>query len=108
MQKFVGFKEAMLAVKAEMIVAETQRLKERNVDEWLSEGGEFTINKTKVTLENDKTKFEGIAVKKANWYIKSAVGVVFVHCRDRAKAQVVIDAVFGKGKYNVQSGGLYI
>ena len=108
MQKFAGFKEAMLAAKAEMAVAETQRLKERTLDEWLMEGGEFTVNKTKVTLENDKTKFEGIAVKKANWYIKSAVGVVFVHCRDRAKAQGVVDAVFGKGKYTVQSGGLYI
>ena len=108
MQKFAGLKEAMLVVKAEMVVAEVKRLKERNVDEWLAEGGEFTINKTKVTLEKDKTKFEGIAVRKSNWYIKSAVGVVFVHCRDRAKAQGVVDAVFGKGKYTVQSGGLYI
>jgi len=108
MQKFAGLKEAMLAVKAEMIVAEEQRLKERNVDEWLAEGGEYVLNKVKMTLENDKTRFEGIAVKKANWYVKSAVGVVFVHCRDRAKAQCAIDAVFGVGKYTIQSGGLYI
>ena len=40
MQKFAGFKEAMLAVKAEMTVAEVQRLKERTIEEWLSEGGE--------------------------------------------------------------------
>ena len=108
MKKFGDLKAAMLAVKAEMTVAEVQRMKERTIEEWLAEGGEFTVNKTKVTLENDKTKFEGIAVKKANWYIRSAVGVVFVHCRDRAKAQGVVDAVFGKGKYTVQSGGLYI
>ena len=108
MQKFTGFKEAMLAAKAEMEAAEVKRLKERTVDEWLAEGGEFTINKTKVTLENDKTKFEGVSVRKANWYVKSAVGVVFVHCRDRAKAQGLIDEVFGKGKYTTQSGGLYI
>lgn len=108
MKKFDGLKEAMLAVKAEMVVAEAKRMKERTVDDWLAEGGEFTVNKVKLTLENDKTRFDGVAVKKANWHVKSAVGVVFVHCRDRAKAQGVIDAVFGKGKYNVQSGGLYI
>jgi len=108
MKKFADLKEAMLAVKAEMTVAEAQRLKERNVDEWLVEGGEFTINRTKVTLENDKTRFNGVAVKKANWYVKSAVGTVFVHCRDRAKAQGIIDSVFGNGKYTIQSGGLYI
>lgn len=108
MQKFTVLKEAMLAVKAEMTVAEARRLKERTVDEWLKEGGEYVLNKTKVSLENDKTRFDGVAVKKANWYVRSAVGTVFVHCRDRAKAQGVIDAVFGKGKYTVQSGGLYI
>jgi len=108
MKRFAELREAMLAVKAEMIVAEEQRLKERTVDDWLVEGGEYVLNKVKMTLENDKTKFEGIAVKKANWYVKSAVGVVFVHCRDRAKAQGFIDAVFGKGKYTIQSGGMYI
>jgi len=108
MKKFADLKEAMLAVKAEMTVAEEQRLKERTVDDWLVEGGEFTINRTKVTLENDKTRFNGVAVKKANWYVKSAVGVVFVHCRDRAKAQGIIDAVFGRSKYTIQSGGMYI
>lgn len=108
MQKFTGLREAMLAAKAEMIAAEARRLKERTVDEWLSDGGEFTINKTKLTLENHQTRFDGVAVRKANWYVRSAVGTVFVHCRDRAKAQGVIDAVFGKGKYTVQSGGLYI
>ena len=40
MQKFAGLKEAMLAAKAEMAVAETQRLKERTLDEWLVDGGE--------------------------------------------------------------------
>lgn len=108
MKKFAGLKEAMLAVKAEMTVAEAKRLKERSVDEWLVDGGEHTVNKVKLTLENDKTRFDGVAVKKANWHIRSAVGVVFVHCRDRAKAQGVIDAVFGVGKYTTQSGGLYI
>jgi len=108
MKKFDGFKEAMLAVKAEMTVAEEQRLKERTIDDWLMEGGEFTINRTKVTLENDKTRFDGVDVKKANWYVKSAVGVVFVHCRDRSKAQGLVDSVFGRSKYTVQSGGLYI
>ena len=108
MQKFAGLKEAMLAAKAEMAVAEIRRMKERTVDEWLVDGGDFFFNKTKLTLESDKTRFEGIAVKKANWYIRSAVGVVFVHCRDRAKAQGAVDAVFGDGKYTVQSGGLYI
>jgi len=108
MKKFADLKEAMLAVKAEMTVAETQRLKDRTVDEWLMEGGEYVLSKVKMTLENDKTRFNGVAVKKANWYVKSAVGVVFVHCRDRAKAQGFIDAVFGKGKYTVQSGGMYI
>ena len=108
MQKFTGLKEAMLAVKAEMIVAEEQRLKERDVDEWLAEGGEYVLNKVKLTLESDNARFNGVAVKKANWYVKSAVGVVFVHCRDRAKAQGVIDSVFGRSKYSVQSGGMYI
>jgi len=108
MKKFADLKEAMLAVKAEMIVAETQRLKERNVEEWLAEGGEYVLSKTKMTLENDKTLFDGVTVKKANWYVKSAVGVVFVHCRDRAKAQGIIDAVFGRSKYTIQSGGMYI
>jgi len=108
MKKFADLKEAMLAVKAEMTVAEAQRLKERNVDEWLVEGGEYVLNKVKMTLENDKTRFEGVDVKKANWYIKSAVGTVFVHCRDRSNAQGLIDAVFGVGKYKPQSGGLYI
>lgn len=108
MKNFSSLRDAMIAVKVEAEVKEAQHLKERTVDEWLMEGGEFTINKTKVTLENDKTKFEGVAAKKANWYIRSAVGTVFVHCRDRAKAQGVIDAVFGAGKYSVQSGGLYI
>ena len=108
MQKFTGLKEAMLAAKAEMIVAEARRLKERTVDEWLVEGGEYVLGKVKVTLENDKTRFEDVAVRKANWYVRSAVGVVFVHCRDRAKAQGVIDSLFGKGKYTVQSGGIYI
>ena len=108
MQKFCELKEAMLVVKAEMIVAEVQRMKERTVDEWLAEGGEYVLNKVKLTLENDKTRFDGVAAKKANWYIRSAVGVVFVHCRDRSKAQGVVDAVFGKGKYTIQSGGLYI
>ena len=108
MKKFSSLRDAMIAVKVEAEVKEAQHLKERTLDAWLMEGGEFTVNKTKVTLENDKTKFEGIAVKKANWYVRSAVGVVFVHCRDRAKAQGVIDEVFGKGKYKPQSGGLYI
>lgn len=108
MKKFDGLREAMLAVKAEMIVAEVKRLKDRTVDEWLAEGGEHTINKVKLTLENDKTRFNGADVKKANWYVRSAVGVVFVHCRDRQKAQVTIDEVFGKGRYTTQSGGLYI
>lgn len=108
MQKFAGLKEAMLAVKAEMIVAEEQRMKERNVDDWLVEGCEYVLSKVKLTLENDNTRFNGVAVKKANWYIRSAVGVVFVHCRDRAKAQRLIDIVFGKGKYTIQSGGMYI
>jgi len=108
MKKFAGLKEAMLAVKAEMTVAEEQRMKERTVDEWLAEGGEYVLSKVKMTLENDKTRFEGVAVKKANWYIRSAVGVVFIHCRDRSKAQGLLDAVFGKGKYTIQSGGMYI
>lgn len=108
MQKFGDLKEAMLAVKAEMIVAEARHLKERTVDEWLSEGGEYVLNKVKLSLENDKTRFEGVSVKKANWYVRSAVGTVFVHCRDRVKAQGVIDAVFGVGKYKPQSGGNYL
>lgn len=108
MQKFAGLREAMLAVKAEMAVAEALHLKERTLDEWLMEGGEFTVNKVKLTLENDKTRFNGDNIKKANWYVRSAVGVVFVHCRDRAKAQGVIEAVFGVGKYKPQSGGMYI
>lgn len=108
MQKFAGFKEAMLAVKAEMTVAEVQRMKERTIEEWLVDGGDFFFNKTKLTLESDKTRFNGVAVKKANWYIRSAVGTVFVHCRDRQKAQGLIDEVFGKGRYTIQSGGLYI
>ncbi len=108
MQKFAGLKEAMLAAKAEMEAAEVKRLKERTVDNWLVEGGEYVLNKVKLTLENDKTRFEGVAVRKSNWYVRSAVGVVFVHCRDRAKAQGLIDEVFGFGKYTTQSGGLYI
>jgi len=108
MKNFSSLRDAMIAVKVEAEVKEAQRMKDRNVDDWLVEGGEFTINKVKVTLENDKTRFEGVPVKKANWYVKSAVGVVFVHCRDRAKAQGIIDSVFGKGKYTIQSGGLYI
>jgi len=108
MKNFSSLRDAMIAVKVEAEVKEAQRMKDRNVDDWLVEGGEFTINKVKVTLENDKTRFEGVPVKKANWYVKSAVGTVFVHCRDRAKAQGAIDAVFGVGKYKPQSGGLYI
>jgi len=108
MKNFSSLRDAMIAVKVEAEVKEAQRLKERTVDDWLMEGGEFTINKTKVTLENDKTRFEGVDVKKANWYVKSAVGTVFVHCRNRAKAQGLVDIVFGKGKYTIQSGGLYI
>lgn len=108
MKKFAGLKEAMLAVKAEMTVAEAKRLKERSVDEWLVDGGEHTVNKVKLTLENDNTRFNGVTVKKANWYVRSAVGVVFVHCRDRAKAQGVIDSLFGYGKYTIQSGGNYL
>jgi len=108
MKNFSSLRDAMLAVKVEAEVKEAQRLKDRTVDEWLAEGGEFTINKVKLSLENDNTRFNGIAVKKANWYIRSAVGVVFVHCRDRAKAQCAIDAVFGVGKYKPQSGGMYI
>jgi len=107
-KKFADLREAMLAVKAEMIVAETQHLKERNVDDWLVEGGEYVLNKVKMTLENDNTRFNGENIKKANWYVKSAVGTVFVHCRDRSKAQGLVDSVFGKGKYTIQSGGMYI
>ncbi len=108
MKNFSSLRDAMIAVKVEAEVKEAQHLKERTVDEWLAKGGEFTINKTKVTLENDKTRFDGVAAKKANWYVRSAVGVVFVHCRDRAKAQGLIDEVFGAGKYRVQSGGNYL
>lgn len=108
MKNFSSLRDAMIAVKVEAEVKEALHLKERTVDEWLVEGGEFTVNKVGLSLENDKTRFNGDNIKKANWYVRSAVGTVFVHCRDRAKAQGLIDAVFGKGKYTVQSGGMYI
>lgn len=108
MKNFSSLRDAMIAVKVEAEVKEAQHLKERAVDDWLVEGGEHVLNKVKLTLENDKTRFDGVAVKKANWYVRSAVGIVFIHCRDRAKAQGVVDEVFGKGKYTTQSGGLYL
>jgi len=84
----------------------------KSLDDVLVTGGEATISRTTITVQTDDMKRNSEYVRKSRWYVRSAAGhVVYVHCRERAKAQAVVAKLFGLdsngiNKYKVQSEGL--
>jgi len=84
----------------------------KSLDDVLATGGEATINRTTITVQTDDMKRNSEYVRKSRWHVRSAAGhVIYVHCRERAKAQAVIAKLFGVdshgiSKYKIQSEGL--
>lgn len=85
---------------------------QKSLDDVLATGGEVMFERTNITVQTEGMKRNSEYVRKSRWYIRSGAGnLVYIHCRERAKAQAVVAKLFGVdsrglSKYKVQSEGL--
>jgi hypothetical protein len=109
----MSLRDAMIGAMSKAQKSHLEKVKPpKALEDVLATGGEATINRTTITVQTDDMKRNSEYVRKSRWYVRSAAGhVVYVHCRERAKAQAVIAKLFGVdrdgiSKYKVQSEGL--
>jgi hypothetical protein len=109
----MSLRDAMIGAMSKAQKSHLEKVKPpKTLDDVLVAGGEATISRTTITVQTDDMKRNGEYVRRSRWYVRSAAGhVVYVHCRERAKAQAVIAKLFGVdshgiSKYKVQSEGL--
>jgi hypothetical protein len=111
----MGMRDAMVAAMGKAQKSHLEKpvvLVVKSLEDVLATGGEATFERTNITVQTDDMKRNSEYVRKSRWYVRSAAGhVVYVHCRDRKKAQAVIAKLFGvdssgMSKYKVQSEGL--
>ena len=112
----MGMRDAMVAAmskaqKSHIEKPVVQTIK-KSLDDVLATGGECMFERTNITVQTDDMKRNSEYVRKSRWYIRSGAGhLVYIHCRERAKAQAVVAKLFGVdsggiSKYKVQSEGL--
>ena len=73
-----------------------------DLNDVMMKGGIVRINKIQVLFDNPQNlNYYGSC---SGYYIRNAQDwLVYFKCRDRAKAQVVANEIFGKGAYIVNS-----
>lgn len=63
-----------------------------------------TTSKIKVEFVSEEERFADDFKPPASFFIVDALGQgVYIHTRDRAKAQIEIDQLYGSGKYRVRA-----